>query len=180
MIKHLNGYFTALDDINGGQNEFTTRAILIQSDDNILNELKFFTIKDIKNLEIIKKKAYKDAYGVSDFLKLLILPKPFSGLYPPWNSHIILDEKLKLYKDYCIGHITDYINFSFMEEGIDFYDVLQDDIYLLLVEREGEYFIALRIEQNNIKMFLFFYRKLYQEKDFIELFEKIVTLTLKL
>ena len=117
ILKHLNGYFTALDDINGGQNEFTTRAVLLESNDNILNELKFFTAKDVKNLKIIRRKEYKNAYYSSDLLKLLILPKPFSGLYPPWDSHIISDEHLKLYKDYCIGHIADYIHFIFEKEG---------------------------------------------------------------
>lgn len=174
MVKYLNGYFKALNDISGGQNEFHSTAILVWSDDDIMNELKLFTNPKVKNIKIIKRKEYKDSFLSGSLIKKLILPKPFSGLYPPRDVHTIPSDNLKLYKDYCTDHISDYINFSFMEEGLDISDVYSNDIDLLLMQRDEEYCIVLLIKIGNIKLFLFFYRKLLSKDEFYELFDFLV------
>jgi hypothetical protein len=96
MVKYLNGYFRALNDISGGQNEFHSTAVLMLSDDDIMNELKLLTNPNVKSLKIIKRKEYRDSFFIGSMIKKLILPKPFSGLYPPRDAHTIPSDNLKL------------------------------------------------------------------------------------
>jgi len=174
MMERLKGYFDALDDMNGGQREFTTVASLIYTEDNtILDEIQsYFRNTRMGNLEVKEKINYENCYGVGSFLKILLLPKPFSGLYPPWDNHFIPSSILEQYCQYFIGHIEDSIDSIFSKEGISIKD--SRDVELLLLKNDEQYFITIAIKSKNIKILLFFYRKLYHEKDFIELFEKLV------
>jgi len=101
MIKYLNGYFKALNDISGGQNEFHSTAVLMWSDDDIINELKLLTNPNVKNLKIIKREEYRDSYLTGSMIKKLILPKPFSGLYPPRDA--LYRAHYRLYKFFFYG-----------------------------------------------------------------------------
>jgi len=175
MIKHLNGYLKALNDICGGQNEFHSNAVLIYSDDDIVNELKLFSKPNIKNLKIIRKQEYSDSYLSGSIIKKMILSKPFYGLYPSLDTHTIPSKNLESYKDYCIEHIAEYINFAFMEEGFDISDIYSKDIGLYLVKRDKEYFITLSIIHQNIKILLFFYRKMFSKDEFYKLFDSLLT-----
>ena len=174
MLERLKGYFDALDDINGGQREFTTVASLIYTEsDNILDEIQISSRNTkMNNLEILKKVKYENSYGIGDFLKTLLLNKPFSGLYPPWDTHSIPRETLEQYSKYCIGHIEDSIDFIFNEESIS---IREDrDTEILLLKNKEEYFITVAIKSKNIKILLFFYRKLFSKQDFLELFDFLV------
>ena len=169
-ITYLNGYFKALNDISGGQNEFHITASFILSDESIINEIKFFTHKDVNNINIIKIKTYKEVFGIGYFLRDTLLIKPFSGLYPPWNSHTIPKDNLKLYMDYCIDHISDYIDFTFINDGLDMSDIYSKDIDLLLIERDDSYAITIIIKINNLKILLNFYPKILSKDDFYDLY----------
>ena len=174
MMERLRGYFDALDDINGGQREFTTVASLIYTEDsNILDEIQLFSRNtNMENLEIIKEVKYENSKGIDSFLKKLLFPKPFSGLYPPWNSHSIPNAILEEYCKYSIGHIEDYIDFIFHEEGINIKE--NRNVDLLLLKNKEQYFITLSIKSKNIKILLFFYRKVFSKDEFFELFDSLI------
>jgi len=175
MIDRLQGYLEALDDINGGQREFTTVVTLISSEkDDLLTEIEMFSKNiSMKNPKVIKRKNYKDLCGIDSFLNLLLFPKPFSGLYPPWDTHSLPMEVLKPYKDYCLAHISDYIDFAFNEAGMGKRE-LERDVELLLIDNENQYLICIVMKYKNVKMFLFFYKKLFLKDDFIQLFDQLV------
>ena len=175
MIERLKGYFDALDDINGGQREFTTVASLIYTEDednNILEEIKISSRNtQIKNLEILEKREYINFYGIGSFLGKLLFSKPFSGLYLPLNNCTIPSSILEQYRQYSIGHIEDFIDFIFTKEGVS---IKEDrNLKLLLLRNEEQYFITLSIKSKNIKILLFFYRKMFSKDEFYELFDSL-------
>jgi len=174
IVDRLQGYLEALDDINGGQREFTTVVTLISSkEDNLLTEIKTFS-KNIfmENPRIIKRKNYKNLCGIDSFLNLLLFSKPFSGLYRPWDTRCFSKKVFKAYKDYCLAHISDYIDFAFNEAGMGKRE-LERDVELLLLNNKNQYFITIVLKYKNIKMLLFFYKKLFSKDDFIELFNML-------
>lgn len=174
MMERLCGYFDALDDINGGQREFTTVASLIYTEDNnILDEIELFS-RNIKmeNLEILKEVKYENSNGTESFLKKLLFPKPFSGLYPPWDSHSIPNRVLEEYCNYSISHIEDYIDIIFHKEGVSL--IGSRNVDLLLLKNKEQYFITLSIESKNIKILLFFYRKFFSKDEFFDLFDSLI------
>jgi hypothetical protein len=99
------------------------------------------------------------------------LSKPFSGLYPPWNSHSIPREILEQYREYTIGHIEDSIDMVFNKEGVGIRE--NRDIEILLLKNKEQYFITITIKSKNIKILLFFYKKLSSKDEFYELFDSL-------
>jgi hypothetical protein len=173
-MERLKGYLDALDDINGGQREFTTVASLIYTEDNnILDEIQLFSRNtQMENLKVLKKVKYKHSYGVGSFLKILLLSKPFSGLYPPYNSHSIPREIVEQFRKYTIGHIEDLIDIIFYKEGVGLKE--NRDVEILLLKNKEQYFITITIESKSIKILLFFYRKLFSRDEFYELFDSLI------
>jgi hypothetical protein len=171
-MERLKGYFCALDDINGGQREYTTVATLISSSQDILSDIKMFSRNsNINNPKIIKKIAYDNCNGIDSFLKILLFSKPFSGLYPPLDSHKIPREILEQYKIYSIAHIGDCIDAVFSNEGVSIRE--KRDAELLLIQNKEQYFITISMTNKTIKILLFFYRKTFTKEDFLKLFDSL-------
>lgn len=172
-MERLKGYFNALDDINGGQREYTTVATLVSSKEDVSSDIKLFSRNiHMKNPEVIKRIKYDNCNGIDNFLKILLFPKPFSSLYPPWDNHIVPSEILKQYRNYSIGHIEDSIDSIFSKEGVNIRN--SRDVELLLLKNGEQYFITLVVKSKNIKILLFFYRKIFSKDEFFELFDSLI------
>ena len=156
-VNRIQGYLNALDDISGGQREFSTVVSLISSETtNIVDEIYLCSKNiNIKDIQILKQTSCK--YCTDSLFKILLLPKAFSGLYPPYNEYYIPNNILKPYLNYIISHLQDFIDFAFGEEGLNTKEVIDKQIEVLLIKNQEEYLIILSIQSKNIKFFIFFF-----------------------
>ena len=170
MMDRIRGYLSALDAIDGAQNEYVTAATLISSNETLsYNINKFSPSKIIKDPKIICSFVKKDGFYVEAILKKLLLNKPFSGLYPPLERNKIPNDILEEYSAYIIPELCDMIEYAFADAGISIRNSSRD-IELALIRSNKRYSIVLSIEKKSIKMLLFFYRNFFSEDDLLSLF----------
>jgi len=172
-IKHLKGYLDALDDINGGQREFTTTIDMIKSkSSNAIQEIEFLS-EGFKNLQIIKSEKYLESHYISFLLEKLILYKPFYGLYDLKNETIIPNTILEQYKKYVIFHLEDYIDFALLE----LYEkpiVIKGNSEILLLSNNEKVFIALVISVDKFRIILRFFGKDFSREQYLQWFNEVV------
>lgn len=167
-IKHIKGYLNALDNISGMQNEFDTKILLISSQNkDSISEIKtFYTFLD--EPKIIKEKKYFKCYGISIFLYKLLLIKPFSKFKEYEENHNMSSK----YKDYILFNLSDYIDMAFEDEGVNWKSLREVEI--LLLKDKNHNCIAVTYTRENIKLFMFFFRKNYDDNQFLLWFDEII------
>lgn len=172
-IKHIKGYFDALDDISGKQREFTTKVAFISSEsDDLLFYIKEF-YSYLENPIIIKKRKYANSYGIGIFFKKLLLINPFLMLDVSNQKQKISENILNNYRDYVIFHLNDYINMSFEAEGVNWKSKKEIELFLLK-DNKNKNCIVLSLYRENIKLFIFFFRKNYDNEEFSQWFDDLL------
>lgn len=172
LTTHIDGYLDALSDIDGCRREFVSRAFLVHSKKSDLQAALSLFFEYIKEPTIIKEKNYLDNNYIEFFLKEMLLIKPFSGLYQPYESNKIPKDFEDSYRDYVVFHLSDYIDLIFESQDINFKEYSQMTIALL--KNESGNFIVLTMKKKEIELYLCFFRKFITEKEFIQWFNNIV------
>ena len=172
-IKRIQGYLDALDDINGGQREFYSTIDLISSeDDTTVSNIKFLS-ESLKQASIVKVAKYPKSFGIGYFLEQILLLKPFSGLYPPFDTSKVPEDILQTYKEYVIFHLEDYIDFALIKV-FDMPVLGARNTEVALIQNEEVNLISIVIKKDNIRIIFRFYRKNYTKEEYLKWFDQII------
>jgi len=172
QIRYIQGYLDALSDISGKQREFYTRLFLLENNEESIEE-KLKTLLDIElMINVVDEKNYKDIH-INYFLEKLILFKPFSGLYEGSKKFTFPPEVLKEYKDYILFHLSDYVDFAFEDENIEY--PYKSDMYFMLLEQNNKLFIALVQKVQDKELIWVFWQNLYTQDEVKKLFLEVQT-----
>lgn len=161
---YLDGYLNAITDIDGGQREFyaNTKMIVSENQDMILDINLLYA--HLKNLEVIKRKKYKNFYSLSHLLEKILLIKPF--------GEEVSIETLNDYRGYVIFHIGDYVDFAFNDA--DWHLGKDKELELFHLKNDENNMIVLGMNNTfDQKLFFSFYRECY-DSDFIEWVDEII------
>lgn len=171
-IDFIDGYLAGLSDIDGVENrEFINRVFLINSGTlNIEKSIEHF-FDHMKKVTTIKRETYSSICGVDNFIENMLLVNPF-GVLTEVNKKIFSEDTLINYRKYVTSHLSDYIDFAFESEGIDF--LSKGEIHFALMQNAKKYFIVLVIRKKDVSIFFVFFRKNYSKKQFETWYKELV------
>ena len=162
-IHFINGYLTALGDIEGLQSFFRCR--FLRANNENLSEKIGFVFSDMGNLKILKEKDFGQSYLYEDIFEKIILQNPFMECK-------IDPSILSNYREYMIFHLTDYVDFALEKVNITYKD--QKRVTLLAATNKKRNFIILIIGVKDFDFIFLFSKRNLEDFQFDTLYSEIV------
>jgi len=170
-VIFIDGYLSALTDMDDNQGEHITRAFMKKSDDSKLQDFMKEKFIYMDNINLIKEMSYSNSIGLYYFLENMVLLNPCNFFKSSDNKQKICEQKDN-HRRYVISHLMDYLDFAFEDAEIE--NAKREHIRISLLDHNKTSFIVLTIKRKNIELFLVFFKNNLNNKNFIQWFDMLI------